>query len=376
MDREMSDHLNNLNASEQETNQETNSNLEQTDFLICPICLNVLEANHLQNHITQHEQENTPSVTSILSSVYSLPLLEPLHWMNATPTSSTLSASTAYNNNTVTSFSENVNSPRYSSDLSNLDNTTLYSSILQRDTSTTRPLHYSYTRVTLNSLNPLNTHNTPTTEDTPNTPHPQDTPNTSHTPYTPITPHTPNNPYTPNTPNTPNHQNTLNSPYSPYSRSIQNSQYNNTRPNLGISRLMQISQRLRNTHNGLPSLYSPFHHINTQLENLHPLSLGILDALSDSYDNYENNMYLAEHLGKVEVGIENIENVSTLINKKDAEDTMCTICLEQISQKEDDVPRKLICGHIYCNNCISQWLNKNKKCPVCNIDLEDKLNSI
>ena len=91
---------------------------------------NVLEANHLQNHITQHEQENTPSVTSILSSVYSLPLLEPLHWMNATPTSSTLSASTAYNNNTVTSFSENVNSPRYSSDLSNLDNTTLYSSIL------------------------------------------------------------------------------------------------------------------------------------------------------------------------------------------------------------------------------------------------------
>lgn len=82
---------------------------------------------------------------------------------------------------------------------------------------------------------------------------------------------------------------------------------------------------------------------------------------------YELNMYIANLLGNVEVGVENIDKISTLINNTDIDQNVdCNICLDTIKQ-----PRKLLCNHVFCDGCISTWLSKHKNCPVCRIDLED-----
>lgn len=78
---------------------------------------------------------------------------------------------------------------------------------------------------------------------------------------------------------------------------------------------------------------------------------------------YELNVFIADLLGDVEVGISDIDKVSTLVDENSTCD--CHICLEQIQE-----PRKLICEHIYCDKCIKTWLSKHKTCPICRKDLE------
>lgn len=119
---------------------------------------------------------------------------------------------------------------------------------------------------------------------------------------------------------------------------------------------------------------SPFN-----LTRLAPIALEMLAAFDESlfFDNYENNIRLAERVGVVEVGVDNIDTVSSVIPKEEVNsDDICTICLDKIIDKGNEGVRKLICSHTYCDGCITQWLAKSKKCPVCNIDLEDKLNEL
>ena len=33
---------------------------------------------------------------------------------------------------------------------------------------------------------------------------------------------------------------------------------------------------------------------------------------------------------------------------------------------------KLLCSHIFCNECIKTWLSKHVTCPVCKVDLEEE----
>ena len=80
-------------------------------------------------------------------------------------------------------------------------------------------------------------------------------------------------------------------------------------------------------------------------------------------------------LEKVEVGVSDINLVSNVVDVKDTEDTdVCPICQENLQEKyiEDSTNkyRKLSCNHVYCSECISKWLAKSKKCPVCKSDLE------
>lgn len=126
---------------------------------------------------------------------------------------------------------------------------------------------------------------------------------------------------------------------------------------------------LNNRQTEVHSRNSPF----TRLHTISSIAYDILQSIDDNlfFNDYERNIRLAEHLGVVEVGIDNIDSVSQLIDKKDLTDETCTICLEAMSDKEEAI-RKLACGHLYCNSCITEWLAKSKKCPVCNIDLEEK----
>lgn len=83
---------------------------------------------------------------------------------------------------------------------------------------------------------------------------------------------------------------------------------------------------------------------------------------------YEFNLYIADLLGSVDVGVSDINKVSQLLDEssKDHVTCDCHICLEPIVK-----PRKLNCNHVYCDNCITTWLSKNKTCPVCRKDLEE-----
>lgn len=38
----------------------------------------------------------------------------------------------------------------------------------------------------------------------------------------------------------------------------------------------------------------------------------------------------------------------------------CPICHDSLKG-----PLKLQCGHLYCKDCIGQWLDREKTCPMC-----------
>jgi hypothetical protein len=98
----------------------------------------------------------------------------------------------------------------------------------------------------------------------------------------------------------------------------------------------------------------------------------------DPYDDYEANMQLADLIGKVEVGVSDIERVSTKVHKDNVDDdASCPICMENIKQcPEIQSCRVTLCKHTYCDECISRWLKTSKQCPVCKVDLEEKAKDI
>ncbi len=134
-----------------------------------------------------------------------------------------------------------------------------------------------------------------------------------------------------------------------------------------------VQQSFSNIHDVTPqfmNVVSPFY-------NFTSIALDVLAAFEDElYDDYDENIRLAERLGVVEVGIDDIEKVSSIVEHEHLkEDDICTICFDKMKLKEEEQIRLLLCGHKYCNSCITQWFSKSKKCPVCNIDLEEKLNA-
>lgn len=55
-------------------------------------------------------------------------------------------------------------------------------------------------------------------------------------------------------------------------------------------------------------------------------------------------------------------------NVPEREKERCTVCL--IDFDHGDEIRTLHCTHIYHVSCIDRWLNYNKKCPVCRVDMD------
>jgi hypothetical protein len=98
---------------------------------------------------------------------------------------------------------------------------------------------------------------------------------------------------------------------------------------------------------------------------------------TDNLNDYDFNLMLASLIGKVERGIDNIDTVSTKISNIDEiqqDDDICTICQENLKDlyNQDTVLLKMLCNHTFCAPCISKWLEKNVKCPICLAEL-DKL---
>ncbi|CAG9332608.1 unnamed protein product [Blepharisma stoltei] len=75
---------------------------------------------------------------------------------------------------------------------------------------------------------------------------------------------------------------------------------------------------------------------------------------------YEQLLELGEQIGTVNVGLSNeeIEGIKVVENANGC----CSICQNDFIR--EDV-KELRCGHQYHIECISKWLIKKKKCPMC-----------
>ena len=60
-----------------------------------------------------------------------------------------------------------------------------------------------------------------------------------------------------------------------------------------------------------------------------------------------------------------IKNISQIYYKKDEfENSSCYICYDEF--KDNELLKQLKCGHIFHQECLSQWLINKDNCPYCN----------
>ena len=86
------------------------------------------------------------------------------------------------------------------------------------------------------------------------------------------------------------------------------------------------------------------------------------EAFFDDANSYENLSRLCEEIGDHIVPTEP-DTVSVL--HSESPETTCPVCLETT---KTNVRTLNVCKHSFCNACISQWLSRSKKCPVCKVD--------
>ena len=95
----------------------------------------------------------------------------------------------------------------------------------------------------------------------------------------------------------------------------------------------------------------------------------ILDEICPNPDSmtYEQLLKMEENMGNVNKGLskEKIKKLPIILFKKNIfkDEDKCVICQEDYIENEKIL--KLTCGHIFHNNCIENWLIKEKKCPFC-----------
>ena len=100
---------------------------------------------------------------------------------------------------------------------------------------------------------------------------------------------------------------------------------------------------------------------NTLLSTINSaISDTIVNNLNE--DEYSSLINLSEEIGDVEIGINDLDKVTDIVNIMDT----CPICKD-----EHNVMRKTICNHLFCQECIETWFDKNTKCPLCLQDLNE-----
>lgn len=106
-------------------------------------------------------------------------------------------------------------------------------------------------------------------------------------------------------------------------------------------------------------------HVETHLQEFNLMSL--IDEVEEEEEEntYELNLLMQELMGKVELGVTNIDSALDNVVETGVE-IECPICL-QVHVKN---VKKTPCNHLFCGHCITKWLSKNKACPICMSDIQ------
>lgn len=156
----------------------------------------------------------------------------------------------------------------------------------------------------------------------------------------------------------------------------------------------QVNNRFDSLNNNMFHLRRPIHASNifnpgNQYRFIIPfMASGNIDSrlptffnIFDNVQNINDNDFdRLNDLENVTVSIDDINTVSKFVLYNDIVDknTSCVICTDTIEESYNINPdtkyRITLCNHIVCDHCLSTWLNISKKCPSCNINLEDLLN--
>ncbi len=95
----------------------------------------------------------------------------------------------------------------------------------------------------------------------------------------------------------------------------------------------------------------------------------IIDQICPNPDtmSYEQLLELEENVGSVSKGLSKIQiEQIPLVPFREVlygDNTSCIICMENFC--ENELVKKLFCGHIFHKDCIEKWLSNQKTCPFC-----------
>lgn len=142
--------------------------------------------------------------------------------------------------------------------------------------------------------------------------------------------------------------------------------------NRRISRSNSQRQRRRvnteNNNSDQDNEYTPRSHSHQTVIMIPRMIRNIASEVIPDMENYEFNTLLSDRIGRVKVGVKDISKVIQDYDGLTLEEEVCVICQDSLG---NNPMAKTLCKHIYCRGCITQWLNENKKCPVCQVDLDD-----
>lgn len=94
--------------------------------------------------------------------------------------------------------------------------------------------------------------------------------------------------------------------------------------------------------------------------------------IEDIVDSYELNNIIAELVGNVNHGVNNMDDAVVTVDINDVEeDSTCSICLEKFSEIDNCEIMKTTCDHYFCKECITKWFRDNRKCPLCLHDFNE-----
>ncbi|XP_012720708.1 E3 ubiquitin-protein ligase RNFT1 [Fundulus heteroclitus] len=137
-------------------------------------------------------------------------------------------------------------------------------------------------------------------------------------------------------------------------------------------RWLMVTEELGQVHQAIAPVPLWFRYLVTYQESdgAPGLTLGVLLALCylmlKLLGLYNQRMTLLKTVRLFLAG-EHTGSAATRAQCSEAGD-VCPIC-----QGEYRVPRVLICQHVFCDECIALWFNREKSCPLCRTVITDKV---
>merc|ERR1740121_1511049 len=96
--------------------------------------------------------------------------------------------------------------------------------------------------------------------------------------------------------------------------------------------------------------------------------IGLRRVLQVIYRNGFVSTSQAAPAGTLEKSTEPVD--ASTVEKHVQENPCCPICMEDYAACDaKDVLRVKGCGHIYHRQCLKNWMNVNRTCPLCRVDL-------